>query len=442
MEPFKSRLMEVFNASSSGDDPYRQPFYGREERKRKKKPSPDGGWEKESEHLFEDFLSLDEERITHGLAKAQVRKALDRKYRKSRRSEQLEEETLALENTLEYSEIPPELTERKLELVASWCEDLERLLISRHRQLAEWLDLLSRPAWNHLAQQGMQPRFLLNLMIIAFYHQQQQEMLDNPEALLYLQLHVQWLNLGFKAEEIHSHLEKFTLDLQSFESLLNQTLHALERSSEFLESFVNLLQVRCAQARPYALKKLDQPYLDPDRRLARFHLQQRYLRLQEQLGAQEARLQARQAVPPEQMAQLVQKWHGQSLYLSLLTLLNSCSSGGLPGEREGWLEQELLPTLLQNLSETGRQELLANLNLTHLEQWWQSAQEDPKQELELGFVSDAVLDQDMLAAMANQDLNLLEKWALCKAYYLSLFRRQGLIELERELQVFLPVSLD
>lgn len=437
IEPFKSRLMEVFNASSSGDEPNRQAYYAREEPKSPKKKETEG-WEKESEHLFEDFLSLDEERITHGLAKAQVRKAMDRKYRKSQRSDQLEQETRAIEDTLEYSEIPQEITEQKLALVSDWRADLERLIASRHHLLVGWLDLLSRPAWNHLAQQGMPPRFLLNLMIIAYYSEQAKEMLDNPEALLYLQLHVQWLNLGLKADDILTHIEKFTIDLHSFESMLNQSLHALERSAEFLDSFATLVQVRCSQARPYVLQKLEQPYLDPDRRLARYHLEQRYVRLYAKIQGLQERLSAHQALPSEEMAHSVQKWHGQALYLGLLNLLNLCSSEGLPNDREGWLAQHLP----QGLSQQEHQLFSQIMDLQHLEQWWQKTQTDRTPEPAPGFISDAVLEQDILNAIEDQDLNLLEKWALCKAYYLSLFRRQGLAELKHEIEVFLPLTLN
>jgi len=436
IEPFKSRFMEVFNASSSGDDPQRQAYYGREERKKRPKKEPDG-WEKESENLFEDFLSLDEERITNGLAKAKVRKALDRKYRKSQRSEQLEEETRAIEDTLEYSEIPREVTEKKCVLVAEWKEDIERLIASRHRLLNGWVDLLSRPAWHHLTQQGMPPKFLLNLMIIAYYSQHKEEMLDSPKALLYLQLHVQWLNLGIKAEAILSHIEKFTIDLHSFESLLNQTLHALERSTEFLESFTTLLQVRCTQARSFALDKLKQNYLDPDQRLARYHLQQRYLRLYTRIQKLQERLSDQQNTSPEEMSTSIQAWHGQALSLGLLNLLNTCSSKGLPISRESWMTEHLP----QGLSEQELLLLSESMDLLHLEKWWQQEELDKPSDLEPGFVSDAVLEQDILNAIDEQELNVLDKWALCKAYYLNLFQRQGLAELKRELEVFLPPSL-
>jgi hypothetical protein len=144
-------------------------------------------------------LSLDEEKITNGLAKAKVRKALDKKYAQSSRSEQLDQETRALEDLLESGEISPEITQRKLALLEQWIQDLNQLLKRRYPAIAGWVDLLSRPAWVHLAQQGMPPRFLLNLMILAWYRQRASEPSQNPAASLYLQIHLQYLNLGLKA---------------------------------------------------------------------------------------------------------------------------------------------------------------------------------------------------------------------------------------------------
>jgi len=436
IEPFKARFMEVFSASSSGDDPYRQPYYGDQpERKRKQARRED--WEQESLNLFEDFLSLDEEKITHGLAKAKVRKALDKKYRKSQRSEQLEHETLALEDLLDATEISGDITAYKLGRVQDFLDDIERLLRTRYPSLTGWVNLLSRPAWVHLAEQGLQSRFLLNLMIIAYYYHQQQEAIDNPEALLYLQLHVQFLKLGLKAEEIEQHLEKFTIDADSFDSLINQTLHALERQAELLSSFEPHLQARCKQVQHYALHRLGLPHLDPEQRLARYHLLQRHRRLKEQVLITQGKLSAKQHIASEQLVHLTRQWHGQPLYLALLSILHHCVEEGLPMNREH------LSSLLHDLPLTPEQQerLLQALELGQLEAWLQQLSHSSLPPPNPGFVSDAVLDQPILDAIAESDWNILEKWALCKAYYVDLFRRQGGQELSRQVSRFLPATL-
>lgn len=438
IEPFKNRLLEVFNSSSSGDDPYRNPYFAREERKRKKPEPGKDNWEEESLHLFEDFLSLDEEKITHGLAKAKVRKALDKKYAQSSRSEQLAQETMALENMLETTEIAPEITERKLELLNEWRSDLARLLRSRFPAIAGWVDLLSRPAWVHLAQQGMQPRFLLNLMILAWYRQQSEEPSQNPAALLYLQLHIQFLNLGLKSDEIVQHLEKYTLDLQDFESLLSQTLHALERNGELIESFQTLIQVRCVQARRYFLRLLGQPWLDPDKRLANFHLNQRYQRLRSQVLETRERLQNQRQLAFEDLLRLQSRWHRQRLCLAALHTLN--------------LAQEQLPLSLPQIAERLRplglnaespeiKQLLQKLNLVQLERWIQLSQQQKLPAADLGFVSDAILEQDLMSALNEEDWTTLEKWALLKSWYTSHFKQQSIAPLSSQLESFLPLEL-
>ncbi|MBF2054466.1 MAG: hypothetical protein IGS03_13530 [Candidatus Sericytochromatia bacterium] len=436
IEPFKARFLEVFNASSSGEDPYRQPYYG-EQPMRKRRQARQADWEQESLNLFEDFLSLDEEKITHGLAKAKVRKALDKKYRKSRRADQLNQETEALEDLLEVDEIPVEITAAKLARIETFCEDLERLLRTRHPQLLGWVDLLSRPAWKQLVKSGLQPRFVLNLMLIAYYRQYQQEAFENPEARLFLQLHIQDLGLGLKAEEIELHIEKFTIDLDSFDSLVNQTLHALEREPEMLNAFVPHVQARCAAAQRYALYRLGLPHLDPERRLARFHLLQRYRRVRDRVLAARERLQARQQVAAAELKDLSRLWHGQPLYLALLAVLHHCVQEGLPRSRE-----QLEALLAEHPLNSEQQErLLQALELGHLEAWLEQLQHESLPPPNPGFVSDAVLDQAIFEAIEQSDWNIAEKWALCKAYYVDIFRRQGGQALSQQVARFLPASL-
>lgn len=440
MEPFKARLLEVFNSSSSGDNPYaNNPYLAREERKRKKETAPkDSNWEEESRHLFEDFLSLDEEKITHGLAKAKVRKALDKKYAQSSRREQLEQETLALENTLETTGIAAEVTARKLDALAQWLEDVEKLLRTRYPALLGWIDLLERPAWVHLAQQGMQPRFLLNLMILSWYRRQQREASEDPEALLFFQLHIQYLNLGLKADEILQHLEKYTLALDTFTSLLTQTLHALERQGELIESFETLLKVRCSQARRYFLRQLAQPWLDPDKRLARFHLGQRYRRLHGQMRDVRERLNGQRAADIGEMAWLLGHWRGHGLALAGLQLLNAAQQQ-LP------LTPPRIDDILQPLGlSAGQAEvkaLLAGFTLGGLESWIQLSQQTETPAADPGFISDSVLEQEIAAAMDGEDWATLEKWALLKAWYASSFRQQSIEPLTRQLADFLPAEL-
>ncbi len=439
IEPFKNRLLEVFNSSSQSEDGgYRHSIFTREERKRKKEGAKDS-WEEESLHLFEDFLSLDEEKITHGLAKAKVRKALDKKYAQSRQGELIEHETRALEDTLDATTIAPEITARKLALLEIWMDDLARLLRTRYPALSGWVNLLSRPAWVHLAQQGMQPRFLLNLMILAWYRRTGREASDSREALLYLQLHIQYLNLGFKSEEIVLHLEKYTLDVDSFESLLNQTLHALERNGELLESFETLLKVRCSQARRYFLRLLGQPWLDPDKRLARFHLNQRFGRLRSQLRELRERLQTGRAVSPEELVAFQTHWRGQSLALVALNLLNAAQEN-LP-LREHTLNPQLQSIGL-SVQSPDVQKLLGMINLERLERWIRLSQQEAEAPMDPGFISDAVIDQALLPAIEQDDWTTLEKWALLKSWYGSGFRQMGLEPLGKQLDAFLPPQVE
>lgn len=434
IEPFKSRLLEVFNASSSGDNPYRNPPPPPPGKRAKKHEPAEAGWDHESQHLFEDFLSLDEEKITNGLAKAKVHKALDRKYRRSSRSEQLEEETRALEDVLDADQIAPEITLQKRDLIAVFLADVQDLISSRYPGLSQRADLLSRPVWLHLSQQGLHPRFLLNLFIIAHYYHTGQEAYDNLQARLYLQMHVQHLNLGLRAEEIAQHLEKHTLDLDRFSSMLDQTLHALERQSELLGSLENLLQVKCEQAQSYFLQRLQQPYLDVNSRLARFYLMQKYQGLRTAVYQLAERLQAQQKVEPEQVVHLMHQWLGQEQNLVSLFVLQAAKTELplIPAEIETQLAAiELDPALFATVD--------AQLNLEQLEKWTQSLVPGAT-ESALGFVSDQVLEQDWNTAVVEEDWSVLEKWALLKAYYGLLFRQTSILPLGRSAEAFLPLQ--
>ncbi len=432
IEPFKSRFLEVFSSSASGDNPYRNPPPEPPAKRPKKREPEESGWDHESQHLFEDFLSLDEEKITNGLAKAKVRKALDRKYRRSSRSEQLEQETRALEDVLDADQIAPEITQQKIDLITIFLMDVQNLLSSRYPGLRDRVDLLSRPVWLHLSQQGLHPRFLLNLFIMSHYYQTGQEVYDNLQARLYLQMHVQYLNLGLRADEISQHLEKHTLDLERFSSMLDQTLHALERQSELLGSLENLLQVKCQQAQSYFLQTLQQPYLDVNSRLARFYLLQKYQHLRTAVYQLAERLQAQQKFEPEQASELMKQWLGREQALVSLFVLQAAKTELplIPEELESQLEAiELDPTLFAMID--------SQLNLEQLESWAQNSGPPPKDPTP-GFVSDQVLEQDWSTAVAEEDWGVLEKWALLKAYYGLLFRQTSILPLGRSAEAFLP----
>jgi hypothetical protein len=197
------------------------------------------------------------------------------------------------------------------------------------------------------------------------------------------------------------------------------------------------VQARCEAAQRYALYHLGLPHLDPARRLARFHLLQRYRRVRERVLAARERLQAHQQVPVADLKELSRLWHGQPLYLALLAVLHHCVQEGIPRSRE-----QLAALLAEHpLNPEQQERLLQALALERLETWLEQLQHESLPPPNPGFVSDAVLDQPIEAAIAQSDWNTAEKWALCKAYYVDLFRRQGGQALNQQVARFLPASL-
>ncbi len=410
-EPLKSRLREVFNASSSGDNPYGSPPpVPVAPRPKRAQAKPD--WEQESEHLFEDFLSLDEEKITQGLAKARVRKAMEKKYGQAR----LSEETAAMEDTLQVEGVDAEKTRQKVVLARNFLEELLRFLQGRYPDLAPWLNPLDPVLWKHLAEAGLAPKFLLNLMVAAYYIQTEEELWQQAQATMYLHLHVQRLRLNLTPEQLFQHVEKWTLDVEDFKSLLQQTYHALERHHDFFSTFP--LQQQAEAAQVSVRQALSQVPFNLDTRLGRYALARRYARQQAQARQWVTRFHSQQQVAVEDLHDWVKQILPQRRLFLRLFALRALAASVLPLDSEAIQQFDPIfqyPPLYQ--------ETLQTVTEKQLQKWGQRLEvRDPVPE----YVSDQVLKQDILAAMHEDQLSILEKWVQFKAYQAHLFRSQCL----------------
>lgn len=410
-EPLKSRLREVFNASSSGDNPYGAlpptPVPPRR-KKAKEKPS----WEQESEHLFEDFLSLDEEKITQGLAKARVRKAMEKKYGQAR----LSEETAAMEDTLQVEGVDAEKTQEKILLARRFLEDLLVFLRGRYPDLAHWLNPLDVNLWKHLAAEGLAPKFLLNVMIIAYYLQVKAELWQQPRAMMYLHLHAQLLHLNLSPEHLIQHIEKWTLDVTDFKSLLQQTYHALERHHEYFGTYPIQAQARAAQST--VLQDLADVPFNLETRLGQYALARSYAQEQARGRAYVQRFRSHQQVDVSELHDWVKRIQPRRRLFLRLFALRALSASVLPLDADA-LQQ--FDPIFQAPELYGP--VLQELTPVRLRQWANaSAAQSPVPE----YVSDQVLQQDILTAMETDQLKVLEQWVQFKAYQAHLFRSQNL----------------
>lgn len=410
-EPLKSRLREVFNASSSGDNPYGSPPPTPVAPRRKAaKAKPD--WEQESEHLFEDFLSLDEEKITQGLAKARVRKAMEKKYGQAR----LSEETAAMEDTLQVEGVDAEKTHQKVVLAQNFLTELLRFLQERYPHLAKWLNPLEPTLWAHLAEAGLSPKFLLNLMVAAYFIQTEEELWQQPQATMYLHLHVQRLRLNFTPEQLFQHVEKWTLDVSDFQSLLQQTYHALERHHAYFAAYP--VQAQAEKAQVAVLQSLSHVPFRLDTRLGQYALARQYARQQALARQYVARFHSHQQLNVTDLHDWVKRIQPQRRLFLRLFALRALAASVLPLDSDAVQQFDPIfkhPPLYQ--------EPLRTLTSSQLQKWGQQTQvKDPVPE----YVSDQVLKQDILAAMDEDQLTTLEKWVQFKAYQAHLFRSQCL----------------
>lgn len=424
-EPLKSRLREVFNASSSGDNPYGNPPPVPAAQKRK--PSTEAsGWEQESEHLFEDFLSLDEERITQGLAKARVRKAMEKKYGQAR----LSEENAAMEDTLQVEGVDAEKTRQKILMAGRFVEELRAFLHSRYPHLAHWLNPLDVQLWKHLSAEGLAPKFLLNLMIVAYYVQTELELWQQDRATMYLHLHIQLLGLNFTPDQIFQQVEKWTLDVEDFQSLLQQTYHALERDHAYFASFPIQIQATAAQAP--VLEALSSVPFNLDTRLGQYALARNYARQQAQARDYVRRFQGHQQVEVSQLLDWVRRVQPQRRQFLRLFALRALSASVLPLDSEAIQQFDPIFQMPALYHET-----LQELTPSRLREWGRSIISiDPAPE----YVSDEVLKQDILTAMEENQLSTLEKWVQFKTYQAHLFRSQCLRDWQEVYQRLQGVS--
>jgi hypothetical protein len=430
IQPFKNRLFEIFNASSSGQDPYRQSTYQRQQR-RKKATKPEDGedWDQESQLFFDDFISLDEEKITHGLNRAQVRKAFDRKFRTSTRSDELAREMEIIEDTFGTQGVSPETTAAKLEKLNGFIADFEHLIRSRAPSVAGRFQLFSLPALRRLKEWGMQAKTLQNLVWLRIIHRMQQEVLDNPEAFLHVQLCLQALDLPMRHMELQRFIERHLIDLPSFESLLHQTYHYLEQNARIFEAMENEMRLLSIQVQPWFLHLIGRPYLNLEKRLGKRHLENRYLRLKSQLmevQRQVKHLEKSQSSLAHflgEKAELLQAWQGLEGHLvALLQLLEMSKS---EAEAQGEQRADILRRLgiLEPVSSSGD----ALYQLEYLVQLLAQLQNrDFFDSPELPDVYVAPLTLRQLQSIKSQDLAALEKWAIFKVQQVLLLQNDTL----------------
>ncbi|PIQ23274.1 hypothetical protein COW36_08000 [bacterium (Candidatus Blackallbacteria) CG17_big_fil_post_rev_8_21_14_2_50_48_46] len=441
IQPFKTRLFEIFNASSSGQDPYRQAMYQRQQRR--KKNGQDGeqeSWEQESQNFFDDFISLDEEKITHGLSQAQARKAFDRKFRTSSHRDEIARELELLQDTLATEGISPEVTAQKLEWVTQFLADFNHLVKTRLPALTGKFDLFSLPVLKRLKEWGFQTRTLQNLVWFRCMYYLQQEVLDNPEAYLHVQLTLNYLDIPQRHTELQRFIERHLIDLESCRALIHQTLHYLEQNMRLFEAFVNELHLLSVQAQPYYLKAIGRPYLNLEKRLGRKHLENRYLRLRAQLFEVQRQIRHLDKTQSSlshflsEKAELLHEWSGMEA--SLCSLLSLTAPNPLNPEAENF-EQTLYRLGIPAAQEKSIQFSLEDLVqiLEQAEQERIAGQDTPSEV----FISP--LTQRQLQSIKEQDLATLEKWALYKSQQILLFQKgaiRALLQACQESRQLLP----
>lgn len=425
IRPLKNRLFEIFNTSSLGQNPYRHTLYQRAKKQPKKADSE--SWDEESQLFFNDFISLDEEKITHGLSQAEAKKAFDRKFRTSHHSEHLAREMQNLENTLGTEGVAPEITQRKLELVHEFVADFQRLVHTRIPSIAGRFDLFSLPVLHRLKQWGCQARMLQHLVWLRCLYRLNQEVLDNPEALLHVQICLLALEQPLKHAELLRFIERHLIELESCQALIHQTWHYLEQNFRLFEALENEIRLLSLQVQPWYLRKLQRPYLNLDKRLGRRHLENRYLRLKQQL--QEVQRQIRHLDKSQQSlahflgekAPLIHHWEGIESTLMTLLALHTSTRQGSEAQQES-LEQTFIRLGLPSDQSTA-------IRLHSLEELVQCLEQPKNQALEdteEGALYIAPLTERQLQTLNTGDLATLEKWSLYKAQQVSLFQKQVL----------------
>lgn len=429
IQPFKNRLFEIFNASS-GQDPYRHALYQRQQRRKKQeKRERTENWDEESQLFFDDFISLDEQKITHGLSQAEAKKAFDRKFRTSNHSENLAREMQSLQDTFGTEGIAPEITQRKLELVQEFVADFQHLIQTRLPALSGRFDLFSLPVLHRLKQWGFQGRMLQHLVWLRCLYRLNQEVLDNPEALLHVEICLLALEQPLRHSELLRFIERHLIDLESCQALIHQTWHYLEQNFRLFEALENELRLLSLQVQPWYLQALGRPYLNLNKRLGRRHLENRYLRLKQQL--QEVQRQIRHLDKSQQSlahflgekASLLHSWEGMESTLTTLLALNA--SAQQSSEPAGESLEHILNRLgLFRENQTARQ-------LQTLEELVKILEQMESQRLQ-ALVAEtdryvAPLTQRQLKAVSTGDLATLEKWSLYKAQQVSHFQKQALL---------------
>jgi hypothetical protein len=419
ISPLKHRFAQIFNTSSSGDNPQRNP-YSRTP-KNETQDSESGNWERESQNFFDDFISLDEEKITRGLSQAEARRAFDKKFRQSRSSEQLAEETEALLDAFKTSTIDPAITREKLLRVATFLQEVARLFQTRYATLHGHFELFSLPTLELLKAAGFQDKYLKFLIYIGYYHHERQEFLNNPAAHAHTQLTLHLLGVPVPLYQLEGDTEKYLIDLASFQSLLDQTLHYIELNLPLFEGVEVAIRERSLAAQPYFLKRLQREGLNLHKRLARKHLDNRYRRVRSNLqlvAKQLAHLDQQQSPVAHllgEKAPLIQAWQSMESDLASTLALHEMARGGFPIPAS-YLADHLIYVGVDP-QQPALQKVLRGFSLEQLTAWQKPV--IPAEPWPRVFPVLTQATPELQQAVQANDLAAQDKWSLLKAQLMA-----------------------
>lgn len=426
VQPFKNRLFQLFNASSAGDDPQRREFYQRQGKKRKGKTKElEESWEKETQSFFDDFISLDEEKITKRISKEKAKRAFDRKYRQSQRSQQSLIETEALADTFELYTVDPEVTAEKCELLDTFLTDVDALFTHRIPLLAPYFDLFSLVTLKALKAQGFSLKYLKHLIYISSFKMLRMELAKDPRALLTIQLTHQFLDLPSKLTEQDIFIEKHCVDVHSFQSLLNQTFHYIETNLNLFDAIMPLIQSEAESIQPFFLSRLRHPYLKLEKELARYYLKHRFETLKSKVKDIQQKMQAKPESTLEDHSGLIREWKSIYFNLAAVEVLTDLREKGYP------LDLDRIEARLQRFGldteEPEIQRFLKGFTLEDLDRIKHHFLKARQKALDFHFYPrHQILSQSNQEAVYNNQLNTLEQWSIYKAQQVELFKKEVL----------------
>lgn len=249
-------------------------------------------WQQDAEEYFNDFISIDEEKISVALARLEEkrfkkrRKGKDNKQSSSeqkKRREDIEKQTLLVSEAFKDITFSPEELAQKKQLSQECLKELKKLVNKLCPEIHLYFDLFSYDSLALLKANGFQDKIIMNIVFIHYFANDDSGVIDTQQ-YLYFQIFLFYLNISLTVTEIQNYITSHFNEPQQFEKITQQLIRYIKLNARCFQSIEAELIIRMEHVLPYFLKQIKRSKLDLSKKLAVRNLEHQLIKLRTKIN--------------------------------------------------------------------------------------------------------------------------------------------------------------